>query len=70
MANRDENLKKINAELEKLSEDELEQVAGETVAEIDEDVNRFKKLNISIFGEELAGTPSKDVFYAPLIMEV
>jgi len=28
MANREENLKKINAELEKLSDDELEQVAG------------------------------------------
>ncbi|MBR4903613.1 MAG: bacteriocin [Selenomonadaceae bacterium] len=28
MATRDENLKKINAELEKMSDEELEQVAG------------------------------------------
>ena len=28
MANREENLKKINAELEMLSDEELEQVAG------------------------------------------
>ena len=28
MATREENLKKINAELEKLSDEELEQVAG------------------------------------------
>ena len=28
MANREENLKKINAELEKLSDEELEKIAG------------------------------------------
>jgi len=28
MANREENLKKINAELEKLNDDELEKIAG------------------------------------------
>jgi len=28
MSNREENLKKINAELEKLSDDELEKIAG------------------------------------------
>ena len=69
MNNREENLKKINAELEMLSDEELEKVAGGTTEEIFEDVNRFKKLNISIFGEELAGTPSHDIFYASLIME-
>ena len=31
MATREENLKKINAELEKLDDDELEKVAGGTV---------------------------------------
>ena len=31
MANREENLKKINAELEKLTDEELEQVAGGTI---------------------------------------
>jgi len=69
MATREENLKKINAELEKLNDDDLEQVAGGTLEEVDEDVKRFKKLNISIFGEELLGTTSKDVFYGSLIME-
>lgn len=33
MATRDENLKKINEELEKMSDDELEQVAGGTNGE-------------------------------------
>ena len=33
MANREENLKKINDELEMLSDDELEQIAGGTVGE-------------------------------------
>ena len=33
MADRKENLKKINEELEKLSDDELEQVAGGTIGE-------------------------------------
>ena len=34
MANRGENLKKINAELEQLSDEELEQVAGGTLKEL------------------------------------
>ena len=36
MATREENLKKINAELEKLSDDELDKVSGGTVGEYDE----------------------------------
>ena len=37
MSNRDENLQKINAELEMMSDEELEQVAGGTVTETQED---------------------------------
>ena len=37
MATRDENLKKINAELEQLSDDELEKIAGGTFEETAED---------------------------------
>ena len=36
MANREENLKKINAELEMLSDDELEKIAGGTVGELED----------------------------------
>ena len=37
MSNREENLKRINEELEKLSDDELEQVAGGTIPQTAED---------------------------------
>ena len=37
MANREENLKKINVELEKLSDEELEQVAGGSIPQTSED---------------------------------
>lgn len=33
MATRDDNLKKINAELEQMSDEELEQVAGGTIGQ-------------------------------------
>ena len=36
MANREDNIKKINAELEEMSDEELDNVAGGTVAEFDE----------------------------------
>ena len=36
MTTREENLKKINAELEKLSDEELENVAGGTVGELED----------------------------------
>ena len=38
MANREENLKKINVELEKLSDEELEQVAGGSIPQTSEDI--------------------------------
>ena len=41
MANREENLKKINAELEQLTDDQLEQIAGGTVTEYREICNAF-----------------------------
>lgn len=37
MANREENLKKINEELEKLTDEQLEQVAGGTIPQTAED---------------------------------
>ncbi|MBR0262117.1 MAG: hypothetical protein IJQ85_10040 [Selenomonadaceae bacterium] len=43
MATRDENFKKINDELELMSDDKLDQVAGGTWEDIVEDVNRFKR---------------------------
>ena len=39
MANREDNLKKINAELEKLSDEELEQVAGGSIPQTAENSN-------------------------------
>ena len=47
MANREENLKKIDAELEAMSDEELEQVAGGTCYEIADD-SRF--LNVLLQG--------------------
>ena len=45
MATREENLKKINADIEQLSDEELEQVAGGTRAETQELLaNIYKKL--------------------------
>ena len=43
MANREENLKKINAELEQLSDEELEEVAGGTYKEIADDKELIMK---------------------------
>ena len=52
MANREENLKKINAELEKLSDDELEQVAGGSLQLTEEDA---KKAGLTLKKED--GSP-------------
>jgi len=46
MANREENLKKINAELEQLSDEELEKVAGGNAQEMATDIK--KELNVNI----------------------
>ena len=45
MANREENLKKINEQLEQLSDDELEQVAGGTWNDTADDAKFFHALN-------------------------
>ena len=47
MATREENLKKINDELEKLSDEELEQVSGGSLGETADD-SRF--LNVLMYG--------------------
>ena len=52
MATREENLKKINDELEQLSDEELENVAGGTIKEMEEDAERFRSLNIPIYVEK------------------
>ena len=48
MANREENLKKINAELEQMSDAELDQVAGGTWAQTLSDSRFLNKLNQSV----------------------
>ena len=45
MANREENLKKINAELEKMSDEELDKVAGGTFHEVADDSHFLNSLN-------------------------
>ena len=52
MANREENLKKINAELKKLSDDELEQVAGGSLQVTEENA---KKAGLTLKKED--GSP-------------
>ncbi len=70
MATREENLKKINAELEKLNDAELEQVAGGTMEEVDEDIRRFKKLNIPIDeGHGHASWVAQDILTGSLVGE-
>ena len=44
MAKREENLKKINAELEMMSEEELDNVAGGTMTEVNEIVMSVGKI--------------------------
>ena len=57
MATREENLKKINAELEQLSDEELEAVAGGTYLESGDDAKKFKELGINVYGSEIWGVP-------------
>ena len=54
MATRDENLKKINAELEQLSDDELEQVAGGSIRVPEE---LAKKAGLTLVNED--GSPGE-----------
>ncbi len=60
MATREENLKKINDELEQLSDEELDHVAGGTFAESYSDANQFEKLGVKIFENDILGVPLLD----------
>ena len=57
MATREENLKKINAELEAMSDEELDAVAGGTYLESGDDAKNFKKLGVNIYENEFLGVP-------------
>lgn len=57
MATREENLKKINDELEQLSDEELDQVAGGTYLESASDAAEFNKIGIKVYDTEIAGVP-------------
>jgi len=59
MATRDDNLKKINAELETMSDEELSMVAGGTKAEMADDSRFLNSLNGSCdrYGEYKVGEP-------------
>ena len=59
MATREENLKKINAELEAMSDDELSMVAGGTKSETADDSRFLNSLNGSCdrHGEYMVGEP-------------
>jgi len=48
MTNREEDLKKINAELEKLSDDELDEVAGGTMEQVHSDIAFFQSLGVDL----------------------
>ena len=50
MANREENIKKIGAELEAMSDDELEQVAGGTYNNTAADSRALNELGLGISG--------------------
>ena len=59
MANRDENLKKINAELEMLTDDELENVAGGTFNNTAADSRILNKM-----GFDIKGRSANDLFWS------
>ena len=57
MATREENLKKINDELEMLSDDELDAVAGGTYLESAGDAKNFKEIGVKVFEHDILGVP-------------
>jgi hypothetical protein len=63
MATRAENLKKINDELEKLSDEELEQVAGGTRLETFADGNELYKRGLLDGDDALHSAPVRDLLH-------
>ncbi|MBQ9442189.1 MAG: hypothetical protein IJU55_04185 [Selenomonadaceae bacterium] len=61
MANREENLKKINAELEMMSDEELDQVAGGSWVEFTADMFDAKKRGIPGFENLDLTNPDSDI---------
>ena len=57
MATREENLKKINVQLEQLSDEELDNVAGGTYLESADDAKKFQKLGVKIYDNDIIGIP-------------
>ena len=57
MATREENLKKINDELEQLSDEELENVAGSTYLESADDAKKFQEHGVKIYDHDIIGIP-------------
>ncbi len=57
MSTREENLKKINDELEQLSDEELDNVAGGTYLESADDAKKFQKLGVKIYDNDIIGIP-------------
>ena len=57
MSTREENVKKINDELEMMSDEELDNVAGGTYLESADDAKRFNALGVKIYDTEIFGVP-------------
>ena len=57
MATRKENLKSINDNLEQLTDEQLEQIAGGTYLESADDASKFKKHGINIYTNDILGVP-------------
>ena len=57
MVSREENLKKINAEIEKLDDEELENVAGGTYLESANDAKKFQEHGVKIYDNDIIGIP-------------
>ena len=60
MANREENIKKINVELEQLSDEELENVAGGTYNNTAADTRVLQKMGFNI-----SGRSALELFWIP-----
>lgn len=66
MTTREENLKKINSDLEKLSDEQLNQIAGGTIEESYQDADRFEALGIHVYCTD-PGVPLNDLYTETMI---